>query len=68
MSAVVFTCAGQRVDIVSAFKRAGAETIAADVNPLAPALYAADRFVLAPRIEPSPSMESSSSSRSPTST
>jgi carbamoyl-phosphate synthase large subunit len=51
MSAVVFTCAGQRVDIVSAFKRAGAETIAADVNPLAPALYAADRFVLAPRIE-----------------
>ena len=41
MTAVLFTCAGQRVDIVSAFGRAGGETIAADVNPLAPALYAA---------------------------
>ena len=51
MSAVLFTCAGQRVDIVSAFKAAGAETIAADLNPLAPALYAADRHLLAPRIE-----------------
>ena len=51
MSAVLFTCAGQRVDIVTAFGRAGAETIAADVNPLAPALYAADRHFLAPRID-----------------
>ena len=51
MSAVLFTCAGQRVDIVTAFGRAGAETIAADVNPLAPALYAADRHLLAPRID-----------------
>ena len=29
MSAVLFTCAGQRADIVTAFGRAGAETVAA---------------------------------------
>jgi hypothetical protein len=51
VTAALLTCAGQRVDIVSAFGRAGAETIAADVNPLAPALYAAGRHFLAPRIE-----------------
>ena len=51
MSAVLFTCAGQRVDIVTAFGKAGAETVAADVNPLAPALYAADRYFLAPLID-----------------
>ena len=50
MSAVLFTCAGQRVDIVTAFGREGAVTIAADLNPLAPALYAADRHFLAPPI------------------
>jgi len=51
LSAVLFTCAGQRVDIVTAFGKAGAETVAADVNPLAPALYAADRYSLAPLID-----------------
>jgi carbamoyl-phosphate synthase large subunit len=51
VTAVLFTCAGQRVDIVTAFGRAGAETVAADLNPLAPALYAADRYFLAPRID-----------------
>ena len=51
MTAVLFTCAGQRVDIVSAFGRAGAFTVAADANPLAPALYHADRHALVPRIE-----------------
>ena len=51
MSAVVFTRAGQRVDIVTAFGRAGAFTIAADVNPLAPALYHADRYALVPRVD-----------------
>jgi carbamoyl-phosphate synthase large subunit len=51
VTAVLLTCAGQRVDIVTAFGQAGAETIAADVNPLAPALYAADRRFLAPRID-----------------
>jgi carbamoyl-phosphate synthase large subunit len=51
LSAVLFTCAGQRVDIVTAFGRAGAETVAADLNPLAPALYAADHHFLAPRID-----------------
>ena len=51
MTAVLFTCAGQRVDIVAAFGRAGATTIAADVNPLAPALYHAHRHELVPRID-----------------
>jgi carbamoyl-phosphate synthase large subunit len=51
VTAVLFTCAGQRVDIVDAFRRAGATTVAADVNPLAPALYHADRYALVPRIE-----------------
>jgi len=48
---VLFTCAGQRVDIVTAFGRAGATTLAADVNELAPALYAADRRALVPPVE-----------------
>ena len=51
MTAVLFTCAGQRVDIVSAFGRAGATTVAVDVNPLAPALYHADRYELVVRID-----------------
>jgi carbamoyl-phosphate synthase large subunit len=50
VTAVLFTCAGQRVDIVSAFGRAGATTIATDVNPLAPALYHADRYALVNRV------------------
>ncbi len=41
MPVVLFTCAGQRVDIVEAFARAGATTVAVDLNELAPALYAA---------------------------
>ncbi|HEU5280303.1 MAG TPA: ATP-grasp domain-containing protein [Gaiellaceae bacterium] len=51
MTAVLFTCAGQRVDIVGAFRDAGAKTIAADANPLAPALYRADEHALVPRID-----------------
>jgi carbamoyl-phosphate synthase large subunit len=39
------------VDIVTAFIRAGAATIATDINPLAPALYHADRHDLVPRID-----------------
>jgi carbamoyl-phosphate synthase large subunit len=50
VTAVLFTCAGQRVDIVTAFKRAGATTIASDLDPLAPALYHADRQALVPRV------------------
>ena len=42
MTTVLFTCAGQRVDIVTAFRNAGATTVAADLDPLAPALYHAD--------------------------
>ena len=50
MTAVLFTCAGQRVDIVSAFARAGATTVAADTDHLAPALYHAHRMALVPRV------------------
>ncbi len=50
MTTVLFTCAGQRVDIVSAFGRAGATTVAADADPLAPALYHAHRMALVPRV------------------
>jgi carbamoyl-phosphate synthase large subunit len=48
---VLFTCAGQRVDIVSAFGAAGATTLAVDANELAPALYAADRRALVPPVD-----------------
>src|SRR4051794_6197235 len=51
VSGVLFTCAGQRVDIVTAFKRAGARTLATDVNPLAPALYYADDHGFVPRVD-----------------
>jgi carbamoyl-phosphate synthase large subunit len=51
MTAVLFTCAGQRVDIVTAFARAGATTLAVDANPLAPALYHADQHAPVPRID-----------------
>src|SRR5262249_22540349 len=50
VTAVLFTCAGQRVDIVTAFGRAGSTTVAADANPLAPALYHADHHALVPRV------------------
>jgi carbamoyl-phosphate synthase large subunit len=50
MTAVLFTCVGRRFDIVSAFGDAGAATVATDLNPLAPALYAADRHLLVPPI------------------
>jgi carbamoyl-phosphate synthase large subunit len=51
VTVVLFTCAGQRVDIVTAFSRAGATTLAVDVDELAPALYAADRRALVPRVD-----------------
>ncbi len=51
MTAVLFTCAGQRVDIVQAFRAAGATTVAADVSDLAPALYHADHRALVPRVD-----------------
>ena len=51
MTAVLFTCAGQRVDIVTAFADAGATTIAADVDRLAPALYHAHAQALVPRVD-----------------
>ena len=39
------------MDIVSAFGRAGATTIATDINPLAPALYHAHRYALVGRVD-----------------
>ena len=51
VTAVLFTCAGQRVDIVTAFGRAGATTIACDLDRLAPALYHADHMALVPRVD-----------------
>ena len=51
MTAVLFTCVGQRVDIVGAFARAGATTVAADCSPLAPALYHADAHAIVPRMD-----------------
>ena len=50
MAVVLFTCAGQRVDIVTAFAKAGATTVAADANELAPALYSADHHALVPPV------------------
>jgi carbamoyl-phosphate synthase large subunit len=49
VTAVLFTCVGQRVDIVNAFARAGATTVAVDSSPLAPALYHAHIHALVPR-------------------
>jgi carbamoyl-phosphate synthase large subunit len=51
VTVVLFTCAGQRVDIVTAFRRAGATALAVDVDELAPALYHADRKALVPRVD-----------------
>jgi carbamoyl-phosphate synthase large subunit len=51
VTAVLFTCVGQRVDIVRAFARAGATTVAADCSPLAPGLYHAHAHGLVPRMD-----------------
>jgi carbamoyl-phosphate synthase large subunit len=51
VTVVLFTCAGQRVDIVTAFRRAGATTLAVDLNELSPALYHADRKAIVPRVD-----------------
>jgi carbamoyl-phosphate synthase large subunit len=51
VTTVLFTCAGQRVDIVTAFRAAGAKTVAADLDPLAPALYHADVRALTPPVD-----------------
>jgi carbamoyl-phosphate synthase large subunit len=51
VAAVLFTCAGQRVDIVTAFREAGATTVATDVDQLAPSLYHADHHALVPRVD-----------------
>jgi carbamoyl-phosphate synthase large subunit len=50
VTAVLLTSAGQRVDIVRAFREAGGTAIAVDADPLAPALYHADHHAVVPRI------------------
>jgi carbamoyl-phosphate synthase large subunit len=50
VTAVLLTSAGQRVDIVRAFRAAGGTAIAVDADPLAPALYHADQYEVVPRI------------------
>src|SRR6185295_4335158 len=47
---VLFTSVGQRVDIVRAFRAAGAVALGVDADPFAPALYHCDRRVIVPRI------------------
>jgi hypothetical protein len=56
---VLLTCAGQRVDIVRAFRRAlaahpgGGRVLVSDLDPLSPSLYDADLVVdLPPRPDP----------------
>jgi len=51
VTAVLFTCAGQRVDIVTEFARAGATTVVAEADRLAPTLYHADHYALVPRVD-----------------
>jgi carbamoyl-phosphate synthase large subunit len=48
---VLFTSVGQRVDIVLAFRAAGAVALGVDADPLAPALYHCDERIVVPRIE-----------------
>jgi carbamoyl-phosphate synthase large subunit len=49
-TSVLLTCAGQRAGIVAAFRQAGALTVAADANPLAPVLFHADRQAIVPPV------------------
>jgi carbamoyl-phosphate synthase large subunit len=51
VTAVLFTCAGQRVDIVTEFAKAGATTVVAELDKLAPAVYHADRHAFVPRVD-----------------
>ena len=50
MTTVLFTCSGMRVDVVTAFQEAGATTIAADADPLAPTVHHADEHFIVPRV------------------
>ena len=49
MTVVLFTCAGQRVDVMEAFAAAGATTLATDASRYAPTLYRAHRSAIVPR-------------------
>lgn len=53
---ILFTCAGRRVALIEAFKKAAKNirikltTFATDINPLSPALYISDKKFIAPKI------------------
>ena len=51
VTSVLFTCSGQRVDVLLAFKRAGASVVAADLNPVAPTLFHADVALSPPPVD-----------------
>ncbi len=48
MTVVLFTCTGQRVDMVDAFNAAGATTIATETSILAPTIHRASHYALVP--------------------
>jgi carbamoyl-phosphate synthase large subunit len=50
VSTVIFTCAGKRVDVVNAFREAGAFTVVAEMSAQAPAARAADAFEAVPAV------------------
>jgi hypothetical protein len=68
---VLLTCAGQRVDVVRAFREAldglgwDGEVVAVDANPLSPALMRADSGVVVPLLERAGAALSCPISRSP---
>jgi len=48
VTVVLFTCTGQRVDMVDAFNAAGATTIATETSILAPTIHRASHYALVP--------------------
>jgi carbamoyl-phosphate synthase large subunit len=48
VTVVLFTCTGQRVDMIDAFNEAGAITLATDTSILAPTLHRASSYALVP--------------------
>jgi len=51
VTTVLLTCAGQRVDVLVAFRLAGARVLAADLNPVAPTLFHADLTLSPPPVD-----------------
>ena len=51
MTSVLLTCAGQRVDVLVAFKLLGARVIVADLSPVSPTLFHADLVLSPPPVD-----------------